>query len=299
MAHHSLDQPQHGRMARVGQGRNPPARIARGRQHVLDEVVAADRVEVGRQGVDGDRGGRGLDHDAERRQCCRDTLRRQLGKAARDDGPRLRQLVRSGHHRQHHLHRPAVGGAEEGAELGTEELGMLEAEPKAAQAQEGVALVREADPGQRLVAADVEGADDRGLAVQAVEQAGIGPVLLLLVRQPQAAEEEELGPHQPDTVGGGQQLVAHSIRAVDVQHQLHALARGRDCRLVQEGGGPTIVRAAGGKAARVEPAGRRAGVEHQDAGLRVEHGLDRNPGDIAQACEQRHAAGARQHGDVR
>ena len=52
------------------------------------------------------------------------------------------ELARGRHHRQHHLERPADGGAQQRADLGPEQLGPIQAQAQSAQAEEGVALRR-------------------------------------------------------------------------------------------------------------------------------------------------------------
>ena len=70
-------------------------------------------------------------------------------------------------------------GAVDGADLRAEHLGAREREPDAAQAQERVRLVRDAQVRRDLVAAQVHGAEDHRPARHRLGDAAIGPVLLL------------------------------------------------------------------------------------------------------------------------
>ena len=54
---------------------------------------------------------------------------------------------------------------------------------------------------RQLVAADVEGADDDRIALERLEHATIRAVLLVLVGHARAADDEELGAHQPHALG--------------------------------------------------------------------------------------------------
>ena len=87
---------------------------------------------------------------------------------------------------------------------------------------------READAGERLVAADVERAHDARLAAQPVEQAGIDAVLLLLVRQPVAAEKQELGAQEADP-----EATLHVARRLIALRHAHPALRYGGLDLIQ------------------------------------------------------------------
>ena len=75
--HRSRDEPP----ARPGSGpreRGQRRLVAARRHHVLQQIVGADREEIGVEVVDRERGGRHLDHHAERRRHRSDALRLQL-----------------------------------------------------------------------------------------------------------------------------------------------------------------------------------------------------------------------------
>ena len=81
---------------------------------------------------------------------------------------------------------------------------LVEADPDAAQAEEGVFLFRERQVGQRLVAADIQGADDQWTAT--AEHFGDGAVgvgLLVLAGSLIALVEQELGAQQADALAAG------------------------------------------------------------------------------------------------
>ena len=95
------------------------------RQRVLDQVVGADREEIGFAGqrVGGERRARHLDHRAERRQC----LRHRHAAAAQPAGHLLHRLAGAADladgrdHWQEHPHRPFIGGAQHRRELRIEQ----------------------------------------------------------------------------------------------------------------------------------------------------------------------------------
>ncbi len=64
-----------------------------------------------------------------------------------------------------------------------------------------MALLRQVEMGDLLVAADVEGANDQRAISQRVEHGRIDGRLLVLGRRSAALEEEKFGAHQADALG--------------------------------------------------------------------------------------------------
>ena len=109
-----------------------------------------------------------------------------LGLLQHGVGPR--QLLHAADHRIHHAHLAERAGPQDGAELLLEHLRVLEAEADRPEAEEGVRLVvdQAGDALQRLVAAEVERADDHRLRRERLGHGLVGGKLLLLARQMRA-----------------------------------------------------------------------------------------------------------------
>ena len=197
--------------------------VAARRHHVLDQVVAADRVEVGGEGRRGERRRRDLDHHAERRHGRLDARRTQIRHDLLEHGARCFQLVRQGHHRQHDLEIARGGGAGERAQLHPENLGPRQRQAKAAQAEEGVALAIDREARDRLVAAGIERAHDHRPARGPLDDPAVDLVLLLLVRQLPALEQE-LGAGQADAVAMRRIETLQQGRVVDIDGDMDPLA---------------------------------------------------------------------------
>ena len=170
---------------------------------------------------------------------------------------------------------PSVAARSSARTCGLEKIRPVEAEAEPAQAEEGVALRWQADAGQRLVAAHIERADDERLALEPCQQPGIGGVLLRLVRQAVAPEEQKLGAHQADAVGRGQRRIVDGLGIVDIDHHLDRLAGRGDGRLAHQrrrlsGLGPQHGEAA--LVALPRDAGR---IEDQETLVGIEHGQRR------------------------
>ena len=67
-----------------------------------------------------------------------------------------------------------------------------------------------------------------GCPVERLDHAAIGAVLLFLVGHGRAADDEELGAHQPDALGAAARRQLGLLRQVDVRAQRDAHAVGRD-----------------------------------------------------------------------
>ena len=91
---------------------------------------------------------------------------------------------------------------------------MIQAEADGAIAEEGVVLLREQMRlrRDRLVAAEVEGADRDRRGRQRLGEAAIGGVLLLLRRHVGRGEVEKLGAEQADAV---RRVILHQVRLLD------------------------------------------------------------------------------------
>ena len=170
-------------------------------QRVLGQIVGADAEEIDllRQTVAVDGGGGRLDHDADLDllavgdalllQLALDFLAELLGLADLPDG---------GDHREHDAQLAEGGGAEEGAQLGLEDLGPGQADAQCAHAHGGVILLRQIKVADLLVSADVQRADDDLLAVHVGQDLLVGLKLLILGRIIARVQIEELGAEQTD-----------------------------------------------------------------------------------------------------
>ena len=96
---------------------------------------------------------------------------------------------------------PLGAGAENGAELGAENLAFLQAETDGAPAQKGVHLDRELEMGKEFVAAQIQRADDDRMGFQGGGQLAIDLELLLLGGQGFAVDEQVFGAEQPNALG--------------------------------------------------------------------------------------------------
>ena len=158
----------------------------------------------------------------------------QLGLVFLDQRIGLVQLVEARDHRIHHLDVALGAGAQDGAELGAEDVPLLQAEPDGPPAEERVHLGRHLQVGEELVAAQVERADDDRQRLERGGGLAVGLVLLLLAGQALAVDEQVFGAEQ-----------AHALRAVgldllgiggllDVGGEQDAMAVQGDGRLEQE-----------------------------------------------------------------
>ena len=187
-------------------------------------------------------------------------------------------------------------GAQQRPDLDAEDVGLGEAEPDAAHAEEWIALVNgEARHG--LVAARIGGADRHRLGPRPFQHLAIGAVLHLLVRQ--AVAVEEFGAHQSDAVDMADvdMLGLDGVGDVDMDGDCHAI--GGHCRPGCE------ARRNGRRCVEIIPRGlpcRDRGFarkHHQTAGSGIEQrlgvGVDMARSD---ANNHRHAALPCQHGDM-
>ncbi len=197
------------------------------RQRVLDEVVGADGQEgqPADEHAERERGSGNLDHAADADALVEfDLLGAQLGLGLLDQGEALVDLLRVGEHGDHDLQAAVRRGAQQRAQLGLEHLGLGQRVAHRAQAERGVGLLARLRAVERLVGADVEGADGDRLAGQGLDHRAVGFVLLFLVGQRVAADEEELGAVEPDAVGVGGLDRGQVLGPLDVGEQVDLLA---------------------------------------------------------------------------
>ena len=160
------------------------------RQRVLGQVVGADREEVHfrREAVGHDRGGRHLDHDADAGAGGTPSASRCL--STRSRAARHSSIVAIIGNIMCIV--PARAARRMARTLGAQHLGPVEAHPDAALAEEGVVLGGQRQVGQRLVAADVEGADhERRLGCRPRDDVLVDLGLLVLGRRRTAPTEDE------------------------------------------------------------------------------------------------------------
>ncbi len=266
---------------------------------ILDEIVAADREEVGREILQRQGGGRHFDHHAERRPGGGPPLAGELIDRGAEHGPALRQLRRQRDHRDHHLEVAMHRGAGERAQLRAEDLVMAQAQAHAADAEERIGLALAGEAGHRLVAAGIERPDGDRAAARPFEDATIGAILLVLVGQAAAAMEQELGADQPDAVAVPRVDRIEIVRAGDVDHHLDRLAARCYRRPPEIGGGVGAGERVGGATAGELLVRACIGIEQQQPRIGVQQGLamafDMRSAD---ADDHRHAAGPGQDRDM-
>ena len=126
------------------------------------------------------------------------------------------------------------GGPQNRAQLRAEHVGPIEAHAHAAQAEERVVFLRQRHVGERLVAADIERADDeRTLAAERFGHRAIFGGLFVFRRRGVAVIEQELGAQQPDAFGARRDRIARFLRIADVRDHFDAMTIGRDRELAR------------------------------------------------------------------
>ncbi len=156
--------------------------------------------------------------------------------------------------------------------------------------------------GERLVAADIDGAEHHRTIAGGVEHVLVQPPLRLALRERRGDEELEFGAEQPDPVGAGQVERGDVVAQPGVDHQRHAVAVERHRRLgLERGEGGAALLAE--QQLGLERFLDRRGRPHEQAFLAdVEHqhvALGDQPLDVADAPEHRHPHRARDDRHVR
>ena len=111
-------------------------------------------------------------------------------------------------------------GSVDGSQLGAKHFRMVQREANASIAEERIRLVRGAEIGRHLVAAQVHGAKDHRARREAGRNLAIRQELFLLAGQLGAIQVEELGAEQTDAVGARLEHVLDFDRQLDVGAEL-------------------------------------------------------------------------------
>ena len=146
--------------------------------------------------------------------------------------PRLPDLVHPRHQRQHELDVPPHRGPEDGPDLGTEHLRLVEAHPDRAPAEEGVRFEGRLEGRRELVSTQVEGADDHGPVGERRGDPAEVLGLLVLGRQGGPAGQEELGAEQADALRSHPEGRLDLLGEVHVAHEQDGSAARGDRRLI-------------------------------------------------------------------
>ena len=221
--HRLPQQLQHRGMERVGEPRHPCVSTLRG-QRVLREVVRPDGQEVGVGGQRRrpERRRRDLDHGSSRELVPGSlAAATELVARQRQLGQRGAPLGAGGDHREQHADRVERGDAQDGAELHPEELGPGQAEADGALSEVGIALARQGEVGQRLVAAGVERPHGEWTPPQRLGGLEVERDLLLLARGLAPVEEEQLGAEDAHPLGAVHHRRPGVSRRADVGHHRH------------------------------------------------------------------------------
>ncbi len=172
------------------------------------------------------------------------------------------EFVDGRHHRRHDLEVAPRGGADEGAKLHPQQRRPVEPDAKRAPAERRVFLLQALHVGQKLVAADVEGAEGDRPVAGGVEDGAIE--LLLRAGPGKARGEHELqfGAEEADRLRAGLGEMGHVDKQAGVHVQADRHAVEADRRRVAKG---AILRLAPGAHARLFCIGRldvrRAGAD--------------------------------------
>ena len=172
---------------------------------------------------------RHLDHhpheQAGRPRCARPV------QGAVERAPRGQQLVHRADHREHHAHRGVHGHPHDRQQLVRQQARNGEREADAADAQEGIALGRGRQVGQRLVAPDVERAQRDPTPAHSVGDAAIDRLLLFDVGRLLPVQEEELRADEPGQVCAQLSRQPRVLDRAEVRADVHLDAVGRPRRL--------------------------------------------------------------------
>ena len=192
------------------------------RQHVLAQVIGADREEIRMRSQPRrvHRRGRRLDHDADLDVGVPAGTRRDLAHQ-RAHGLDFPRLV---HHRQQDPAAASGSHGQDGRELRAQDVRPPQAGADAAQAQRGIVLPRHRQERDRLVAAGVERPHHDRAAGHRVRDRLVLRELFRRVGRRAALEKQELGAQQSDTLGTGRHRGAGLRRRADVRPDGDSLA---------------------------------------------------------------------------
>ena len=174
--------------------------VAARRHYILNQIVAADRIEVGVEILDRERRRRHLDHHAERRHRSLAALAAQLIDRILKQRTATIELLRHGDHGDHHLQISGHRRARQRPQLQAEHVQPPERQPHPAHAEKRIEISRLRQSRNRLVAAGIERANGHRPAGGPFGHLPVDLVLLFLARQLFALLKQKLGPHQADAV---------------------------------------------------------------------------------------------------
>ena len=224
-------------MQRVVQMRDALVAAVDGKR-VLGQIVRSDAEEIAlrRENPRRQRRRRHLDHDPDLEPGIEGTpLRLEFAAHLIDHRLRCPQLVQTPDHRQEQAHVAERAGAQDRPELGPEGAGILEGEADRATAELGILLVVEADVGDALVAAEVEGADRDRARLEKLDDALVKLLLLLFGGEAAVGQRKQFRSKQTDAFGavfvdkpeiGEQTGVGGELDAAAVESFGRALAEG-------------------------------------------------------------------------
>ena len=200
------------------------------RAGILDQVVCADREEIDflRQNIRAYRRDRDLDHDAHLDvRVERDALSLEQVLGLLEHLLGVAELLDGGDHREHDAQVAILRGAQQRAQLGDEQVVLVETDADRAVAEERVLLLFQRERRHFLIAADVQRADDDRLARHGLASLLVGVELLLLARQVVTVHEQELGAEQADALAAQLHDAHRVVRLADIalDHDAAAVAR--------------------------------------------------------------------------
>ncbi len=222
--HRSFEKTEHRRRGSMVVGLRARA-VTGGSGEILRKIVCPEREEIRRfEGVQHQRGGRHLHHHADRRDEVGHAAAGKMCGLLAKYRPHLVDLGRKGHHRQHDAKIAVNRGTQQRACLHAGDFRLGEQETDAAQVGSGKRI---AEPGQRLVAADVEHADCHGSACRPFQDTAIDGKLFVFVRCIGDRRNREFRPHQSNARGRRwvDSVQLGGIVDVDGQEDLRSISR--------------------------------------------------------------------------
>src|SRR5208337_4484498 len=192
---------------------------------ILDQVVGADRDEVGlaQQGVDAEGGGGNLDHHARLDILGKEyTFPPKVVARLLHHLVDLAQLFQGRDHRKEHRDLAVSPGTQDGSDLSDEQLGVLEEDADRSPAHERVWLAPATEMGNGLVTPQVERANRHRLAGRIQDDLSVVLVLLFLAGDIVVRQEQVFGPEEADTRGPDSICRVGVRQVVDICQQLGA-----------------------------------------------------------------------------